>query len=109
MLKADAHEARFDALRYFVRAHSSRAAPQNVGGTSLATRASSVEDLRDLIDVVSVSNDAENIQFTRFTSRTKLDKILSFHGRTGRFSEIMKGRCDSDEVVNASAVASPLR
>ena len=83
--------------------------PTKCGWDIISDEGSSVEDLRDLIDVVSVSNDAENIQFTRFTSRTKLDKILSFHGRTGRFSEIMKGRCDSDEVVNTGAVASPLR
>ena len=83
--------------------------PTKCGWDIISDEGSSVEDLRDLIDVVSVSNDAENVQFTRFTSRAKLDKILSFHGRTGRFSEIMKGRCDSDEIVNASAVASPLR
>jgi hypothetical protein len=69
----------------------------------------SVEDIRGMVDVVSVANDVENIQATKFTSRAKLNKILSFHGRTGRFCEIMKGRCDSDEVVSAGAVASPLR
>ena len=69
----------------------------------------SVEYLRDLIDVVSVANEAENTQSTKFTSRAKLDKVLSFHGRTGRFCEIMKGRCDPDEVFSAGAVVSPVR
>jgi hypothetical protein len=48
----------------------------------------SVEYLRDLIDVVSVANEAENTQSTKFTSRAKLDKVLSFHGRTGRWSSL---------------------
>jgi hypothetical protein len=69
----------------------------------------SVEDIRALIDVVSVANDVENVQSTRFTSRAKLDKVLSFHGRTGRFCEIMEGRCDSDEVFSAGAVVPPVR
>jgi hypothetical protein len=47
--------------------------------------------------VVSVDNDPQNIQSTRFTSRAKLNRVFSFQGRTGRFCEVMLGRCDSDE------------
>jgi hypothetical protein len=78
--------------------------PTKCGWDIVSDEGKSVEDLRDLIDVVSVANDAENIQSTRFTSRAKLDRVLSFHGRTGRFCEIMQGRCDSDEVVRAGAI-----
>jgi hypothetical protein len=84
--------------------------PTKCGWDIVSDQGNGVEDLRDLVDVVSVANDAENIQFTKFTSRAKLNKVLSFHGRTGRFCEIMKGRCDSDEMVSvAGAVGSPLR
>ena len=77
--------------------------PTKCGWDIISDEGSSVGDLRDLIDVVAVANDAENVQSTRFTSRAKPDKVLSFHGRTGRFCEIMKGRCDPDEVVQAGA------
>ena len=83
--------------------------PTKCGWDIISDEGSSVEDLRDLIDVVSVANDGENFQSTRFTSRAKLDKVLSFHGRTGRFCDIMKGRCNSDEVVQAAAAAFPAR
>jgi hypothetical protein len=80
------------------------------GWDIVSDEGNSIEDIRGLIDVVSVANDPENIQSTTFTSRAKLNKVLSFHGRTGRFCEIMKGRCDSDEMVSvAGAVGSPLR
>ena len=82
--------------------------PTKCGWDIISDEDNSVEDIRGFIDVVSVANDPENIQSTRFTSRAKLNKLLSFHGRTGRFCEVMKGRCDSDEVVSAGAVASPL-
>ena len=82
--------------------------PTKCGWDIVSDQGNGVEDLRDLVDVVSVANDAENIEFTKFTSRAKLNKVLSFHGRTGRFCEVMRGRCDSDEVVSAGAVASPL-
>ena len=83
--------------------------PTKCGWDIISDEGNSVEDLRDLIDVVSVANDGENFQSTRFTSRAKLDKVLSFHGRTGRFCDIMKGRCNSDEVVQAAAAAFPAR
>jgi hypothetical protein len=83
--------------------------PTKCGWDIVSDQGNSLEDLRDLVDVVSVANDAENIQSTKFTCRAKLERVLSFHGRTGRFCEIMQGRCDSDEVVRAGAVASPVR
>ena len=83
--------------------------PTKCGWNVISDEGNSIEDLRDLIDVVSVANDAENVQSTRFTSRAKPEKVLSFHGRTGRFCEIMKGRCDSDEIVQAGAAAFPVR
>jgi hypothetical protein len=72
--------------------------PTKCGWDIVSDEGNFVDDLRDLIDVVSVVNDAEHIQSTRFTSRAKLDRVLSFQGRTGRFCEIMKGRCNSDEL-----------
>jgi hypothetical protein len=83
--------------------------PTKCGWDIISDEGAKVEDVRDLIDVVSVANDAENTQSTTFTSRAKLDKVMSFHGRTGRFCDLMKGRCDSDEVVQAGVAAFPVR
>ena len=67
--------------------------PIKCGWDILSDDGNSLEKLRGLIDLVAVDNDSENTQSTTFTSRAKLDKVLSFHGRTGRFCDIMKGRC----------------
>jgi hypothetical protein len=69
--------------------------PTRCGWDFVSDEGQSVDKVRDLADIVSVENDAENIQSTTFTSRAKLNRVVSFQGRTGGFCEIMPSRCDS--------------